>query len=144
MALITVLCRHQNTVLLQQILVLVKQHLLLWPPLDWFPRLSWGRDDKFAQPFCHSLVWEGRGRANKRAMSSRTRPCLFSSDMEKNFLLCQKRPIMHYVKEQHKLSTNCCAGEHSTPETVRIPVSCSKDNTDENWPWGEVIAQDEL
>lgn len=22
---------------------------------------------------------------------------------------------MHYVKEKHKLSTNCCAGEHSSP-----------------------------
>lgn len=31
-----------------------------------------------------------------------------------------------------------------TPKTVRIPVSCSKDNTGENRPWGELIAQDEL
>lgn len=119
--------------------------------LDWFPRFflktRWWMFTAFVSFSC---LRERMGRANKGGVSSCI-SCQFSFDI-KDLFLCQKKPILKYVEEQHEPSNNCCGGNstaptlvHLTPKTAwRISVKCRNSNIGENSHWGEVIAQDYL
>lgn len=113
---------------------------------------SWGLDDECAQPCCHSLVWEQEGGGPiKEGFLPPVCPVNFpliqrrtcSSVKRGQFCTVRRNnmtPPITTVAGNSTVPTLVCL----TPKAVQISVKCSKVNTGENWPWGEVIAQDEL
>lgn len=113
---------------------------------------SWGLDDRCSHAFCHAVIREqGRGRLIKEGFLLSV--CLVS------FPLIQRRTCSSVKRSQmypawaNNVSPPATAvvGNSTaptpvclTPKTVRISVNYSKVTTGENWPWCEVVAQNDV